>query len=112
MLLEYISGKEAGLVTVIETVTGIVTRTGGIVIRTEKESVKRRGNVKRREKEKRKEKEKRSEKGKRNEKEIKSERKKRNVKENGRRSENEETRRTATDLHQNLQEGKYTVNIH
>jgi hypothetical protein len=110
LLLEYISGKEAGLVTVIETVTGIVTRTGGIVIRKEKESVKRRGNVKRREKEK--EKEKRSEKGKRNEKKIKSERKKRNVKENGRRSENEETRRTATYLHQNLREGKYIVNIH
>lgn len=107
MLLEYVSGKEAVLVTVIETVTGIVTRTGGIVTRKEKESVKRRGNVRR----KKRGNVKRRGKEKRNEKEIKSGRKKKNVKENGRRSGNEETRRTATDLHLNLQEGKPTVDI-
>jgi len=108
LLLEFVSEKEAGLVIVIETVTGIVTRTGGIVTRTEKETVKRRGNERRRKRGnvRRRGKEKRNEKG------TKRGRRKKNVKEKRRRSGNEGTRRTATDLHPNLLEGKCTGQTH
>jgi len=89
------TGNEAGLVTVIETVTESVRRTEGIVTRTEKESVRRRENERKRRRGNVKGKERR------NEKEKKSERRKENVKGRERRSGSEETRRIATDLRLN-----------